>query len=105
MKIRILSNGNHYQILEEFVRYDIIIYQGRLFALDKNYPYELCDLDRLKSNLIDAEKKNWRSQERKTNFTNRIKEACDALVRIQREFIINELLQPNYNFDPLCLAC
>ena len=30
MKIRILSNGNHYQILEEFVRYDIIIYQGKV---------------------------------------------------------------------------
>ena len=105
MKLVLFANGQSYQILEEFDDYDIIIYQGKVLALEKSYPKETYDISKLKDLLLDIEKKNWRSQERKTQRIGKINQALHALISYDRDFKINEILQPKYDFDPICFAC
>lgn len=105
MKLRILSNGISYQILEEFEDYDIIIYQGELLALEKSYPYERYNVIMLRDILVDVKNKNWRSQERKEQRIRKINQVCDALIRHNRDLKIDEVLRKESDYDILCLAC
>ena len=47
MKLVLYSNGVSYQILEEFDDYDIILYRGEILALEKSYPRETFNIDKI----------------------------------------------------------
>lgn len=105
MKLVLFTNGHSYQILEEFDDYDIIVYRGEILALEKSYPRETFNIDKIKEILVDVEKKNWRSQERKEHRIRKLNQALQSLISHNRDFKINEILQPKYDFDPICYAC
>mgnify|MGYP005866289867 CR=1 FL=1 len=105
MKLVLLANGDCYQILEEFDDYNIIVYRGEILALKKSYPQEMFNISKIKEILVDVEKKNWRSQKRKEHRIKSLNQLLQSLISYNRYFKINQILQPKYDFDPICYAC
>lgn len=109
MKLKVLSNGVCYQILEELDRYDIILYEGKVLAIDKeswgpNGTRGL-DIDSIKSQIDRIELVKWRNPDKKRKYINDLKELHGLILYYNRELKINELFKTTDIDDIICLAC
>lgn len=105
MNLVLYSKGVSYQIIEEFDNYDIILYRGEILALEKSYPREILNVYKIKEILLNFENKKWRSNKRKEDEIRNLNQVLQSLIRYNRYFKINEILQSKNDFDPICYAC